>query len=141
MTWQQVAALIAANFRTKAVIPAGAERTVSAPGRGFSLPAFGPGGMRLLREEAARQHGPGARVYRCKVSSDHPVGVNDHPRSLAVREDGILPYAEAWYAGSLRRERIETTAAQIVHVDSRSHPDPGDAYRVRAQNFPNTSTD
>ncbi|MHB8430126.1 MAG: S53 family peptidase [Acidimicrobiales bacterium] len=54
---------------------------------------------------------------RRKVSNDYPVAVNDHPRTLAVREDRLLPHVDAWLCDLFSADRIEATAAQIVEED------------------------
>ena len=63
----------------------------------------------------------GQVFYRCKVSADYPVTGNDHPRSLAVREDRLLPHVDAWLGDLFAADRIQDTAIQIVHADSLSH--------------------
>jgi hypothetical protein len=74
----------------------------------------------------------GRAFYRCKVSSDYPVAVNDHPRTLAVREDRLLLHVDAWLCGLFAPERIEATAAQIVDVDSQGHREDPAITRARA---------
>jgi hypothetical protein len=81
-----------------------------------------------LQGNLARGHA----FYRCKVSSDYPVAVSDHPRSLAVREDRLFPHVDAWLCELFAPEHIEATAAQIVEVDSQGHREDPAITRARA---------
>jgi hypothetical protein len=72
----------------------------------------------------------GHAFYRCRVSSDYPV--NDHPRTLAVREDRLLPHVDAWLCDLFSADRIEATAAQIVVEDSLGHREDPAITRARA---------
>lgn len=99
-TWHQVAGLIAANSRTNAITPA-KHRTRSGVRR--AEPSRYPlAGLvvcdccgKKLQGNLARGHA----FYRCKVSSDYPVAVNDHPRSLAVRDDRSVRHVVATVNG------------------------------------------
>jgi hypothetical protein len=74
----------------------------------------------------------GHSFYRCRVSSDYPVAVNDHPRTLAVREDRLLPHVDAWLCDLFSADRIEATAAQIVQEDALGHREDPAITRARA---------
>jgi len=74
----------------------------------------------------------GHAFYRCRVSSDYPDAVNDHPRTLAVREDRLLPHVDAWLCDLFSADRIEATAAQIVEEDSLGHREDPAITRARA---------
>jgi site-specific DNA recombinase len=121
-TWHQVAALIAANSRSKAVTPT-RHRTHSGVRRSepSRYPLSGLVVCDLCEKKLQGNYVRGHAFYRCKLSSDYPVAVNDHPRSLAVREDRLLPHVDAWLCQLFAPERIEATAAQIVEVDSQGH--------------------
>ena len=73
----------------------------------------------------------GHAFYRCKVSADYPVAENDHPRSLAVREDRLLPHVDAWLGELFAPDRIEETATEIVHADSLGHREDPAITRAR----------
>jgi len=73
----------------------------------------------------------GHAFYRCRVSSDSPVAVNDHPRTLAVREDR-LPHVDTWLCDLFSADRIEATAAQRVEEDSLGHREDPAIIRARA---------
>ena len=146
-TWHQVAALIAANSRTN-VVTSAKHRTRSGVRR--AEPSRYPlAGLvvcdccgKKLQGNVVRGHA----FYRCKVSSDYPVTVNQHPRSLAVREDRLLPHVNAWLCELFAPERIEATATQIVEVDSQGHREDPAVTRARktltecGASSPNAST-
>ena len=92
-----------------------------ARGRALPLPAGRPRGLRLLWQEIAGNVVRGHAFYRCKVSADYPVLVHHHPRSLAVREDRLLPHVDAWLRELCAPERLEETASEIVRADARGH--------------------
>jgi hypothetical protein len=116
-----VAGLIAVNARTSAVAPA-QHRTRSGVRR--AEPSRYPlAGLvvcdccgKKLQDNLVRGHA----FCRCKVSS-YPVVVNDHLRTLAVREDRLLPHVDAWLCGLFAPDLIEETASEIVHADAQDH--------------------
>src|ERR1039458_6099561 len=118
MTWHQVAALIAANASTNAVTPA--RRRTHTGVRRAEPSRYPLSGLvvcdcceKKLQGNMVRGHA----FYRCKLSSDYPAAVNDHPRSLAVREDRLLPHVDAWLCELFAPERIEATCrVQILDV-------------------------
>ncbi len=58
--------------------------------------------------------------------------MNDHPRSLSVREDRLLPHVDAWLSELFAPERIEDTADAVVRaVAAGTREDPSVA-RARA---------
>jgi site-specific DNA recombinase len=135
-TWHQVAALIAANSRTNAVTP---PRNRSHRGIRRSAPSRYPlAGLvicdccgKKLQGNLVRGHA----FYRCKLSADYPVALNGHPRSLAVREDRLLPHVDAWLAELFAPGRIEATASEIVQADSLGHREDPAIIRARATLF------
>jgi site-specific DNA recombinase len=130
MTWRQVAALIASNSRSKA--PA---RSRTHSGMRRSEPSRYPlAGLvvcdccgKKLQGNLVRGHA----FYRCKVSGDYPVAMHDHPRSLAVREDRLLPHIDAWLGELFAPDRIQETAIQIVDADSLGHREDPAITRAR----------
>jgi hypothetical protein len=70
--------------------------------------------------------------YRCKASTDYPLLPDAHPASLAVRENRLLPHADAWLAKILARDQIEETARQVVAADGRSNREGPAISRARA---------
>jgi DNA invertase Pin-like site-specific DNA recombinase len=131
-TWHQVAGLIAANARTNAVTST-RHRTRSGVRR--AEPSRYPlAGLvvcdccdKKLQGNLVRGHA----FYRCKVSSDYPAAVNDHPRTLAVREDRLLPHVDAWLCELFAPDLIEKTASEIVHADAQGHREDPAVTRAR----------
>jgi len=63
-------------------------------------------------------HSRGLAFYRCRLTlTDYAVPPEGHPKSLAVREDRILPVLDQWLTGLLAADRIDEVAAQIVEAD------------------------
>lgn len=79
----------------------------------------------------------GLPFYRCRLTlSDYAVPSDGHPKSLAVREDRILPVLDQWLTGLLAADRIHDLAVQIVEADranGRRHPDLDAAHRAMAE--------
>jgi site-specific DNA recombinase len=132
-TWHRVQALVAANTRTNAVTPG---RRKTHVGVRHAEPSRYPlAGLvvcdcceKKLQGNLVRGHA----FYRCRVSSDYPVAINDHPRTLAVREDRLLPHVDAWLCDLFSADRIEATAAQIVEEDFLGHREDPAITRARA---------
>ncbi|HEY6429168.1 MAG TPA: zinc ribbon domain-containing protein, partial [Acidimicrobiales bacterium] len=132
-TWNRVQALIAANRRTNAVVPAGRRARI---GVKRADPSRYPlAGLvvcdccgRKLQGNTVRGHA----FYRCKLPTDYPVGLENHPRSLAVREDRLLPHVDAWLSALFAPECIEATAAQVVQADADGHREDPAITRARA---------
>jgi DNA invertase Pin-like site-specific DNA recombinase len=132
-TWHRVQALVAANTRTNAITPG---RRKTHVGVRHAEPSRYPlAGLvvcdcceKKLQGNLVRGHA----FYRCKVSGDYPVAVNDHPRTLAVREDRLLPHVDAWLCDLFAADRIDATAAQIVQEDSLGHREDPAITRARA---------
>jgi site-specific DNA recombinase len=131
-TWNRVQALVAANTRTNAVTPArrrthaGVKRAEPSRYPLAGLVVCGCCG-RTLQGNTVRGHS----FYRCKLTADYPGGIKNHPRSLAVREDRLLPHVDAWLSGLFAPERIEATAAQVVQADAEGHREDHAITRAR----------
>lgn len=121
-TWHQVHALLAGNTRSNA--------TTSAPRRNRTgvrragLSRYPLAGLvicdccgKKLQGNTVRGHA----FYRCKVSRDYPVPLDNHPPSLAVREDRLLPHVDQWLRGLFAPDRVEATATQVVEADAEGH--------------------
>lgn len=50
--------------------------------------------------------------YRCVMKQEYP-GV-DHPRSLSVREDALLPVADAWLSQLFTVDQIDATCEKLA---------------------------
>ena len=73
----------------------------------------------------------GHAFYRCKASTDYPVTADNHPPSLAVREDRLLPHVDAWLTELFAPERIAATAMEIVDADKERHSEDPAVLRAR----------
>ena len=132
-TWNQVAALIAANTRTNAVTPT--RRQTHGGVRRADPSRYPLSGLVVCDCCGKRMQGNllrGHAFYRCKVSSDYPVTARDHPRSQAAREDRLLPHVDAWLCELFAPERIEATAVQIVDADAEGRREDPAITRARA---------
>jgi site-specific DNA recombinase len=126
-TWNRVQALIAANGRPG--------RPTTRTGVRRSDPSRYPlAGLvicdacdRRLQGNTVRGHA----FYRCLLSNDYPIPLNDHPRSLSVREDRLLPHVDTWLAQMFAPDRIEATAREIVKADTESHREDPAVTRAR----------
>lgn len=59
-----------------------------------------------------------APSYRCRLTGgDYAAPPDGHPRSLAIREDRILPVLDEWLVDLFAPDRITEVAAQIVDAD------------------------
>jgi site-specific DNA recombinase len=130
--WHQVQALIASNTRSNA-------RT-STPRRNRTgvkrseISRYPLAGLVVCDRCGKKFQGNmvrGHAFYRCKVSRDYPVPPDNHPPSLAVREDRLLPHVDQWLLKLFAPDRVETTAAQVVEADAEGHRE--DAAIVRAR--------
>lgn len=60
----------------------------------------------------------GHAMYRCRLSGgDYAAPPPDHPPSLAVREDRILPVLDEWVVAMFSPDRIASVAAMVVEAD------------------------
>lgn len=132
-TWYRVQALIAASTRTTAVTPSrdrghhGSRRSEQSryPLAGLVLcDCCG----KKLQGNMVRGHA----LYRCKASPDYPVRINNHPASLSVREDRLLPHIDSWLGKMFAPERIALTAREVVQADAEGHREDPAVVRARA---------
>lgn len=66
-------------------------------------------------------HTRGHPMYRCRVaSSDYARTPEAHPRSMAIREDRILPVLDDWLVGLFAPDRIEDLAQEILQADQQT---------------------
>ncbi len=57
----------------------------------------------------------GRLQYRCRIKDDYP-GI-DHPRSLSVREDQLLPTIDQWLGQLFDEEHLDATIDTLAAVD------------------------
>lgn len=58
----------------------------------------------------------GRLQYRCRMKDEYP-GL-DHPRSLSVREDQLLPTIDKWLCQLFDDESIDDTVRTLASVES-----------------------
>ena len=58
----------------------------------------------------------GRLQYRCRIKDEYP-GV-DHPKSLSVREDQLLPVIDDWLGHLFDDTNLDTTVAALAAVDA-----------------------
>ena len=58
----------------------------------------------------------GRLQYRCRMKDEYP-GL-DHPRSLSVREDQLLPTIDRWLAQLFDEDHIDETVSSLANVES-----------------------
>ena len=58
------------------------------------------------------------------TSPDYPAPTPDHPNSLAIRDDRILPVLDEWLVGMFSPDRLPRLAAEVVAADAASVADP-----------------
>lgn len=58
----------------------------------------------------------GRLQYRCRMKDEYP-GL-DHPRSLSVREDQLLPTIDRWLAQLFDEDHIDETVSSLAKVES-----------------------
>jgi DNA invertase Pin-like site-specific DNA recombinase len=132
-TWHRVQALTAANTRTNAVTPS---RRKTHVGVRHAEPSRYPlAGLVICDCCGKKLQGNvvrGNALYRCSRSNDYAVPLNDHPPSLSVREDRLLPHVDGWLSEIYAPERIEDTARMIVKADSEANREDPAIRRARA---------
>lgn len=71
-------------------------------------------------------HARGHAFYRCRLTSgDYAAPPANHPPSLSIREDRLLPVLDGWLIDLFDPQRIDETAAAIVAADDgRNSVDP-----------------
>ncbi len=132
-TWHQTQSLIATNTRSNASTP-GRPRTRAGVRRaeGSRYPLAGLVVCDCCGKKLQGNMARGHAFYRCHVSTDYPVPANDHPRSLSVREDRLLPHVDAWLSRLFAPDHIEATAAIVVQADAEGRREDPSIARARA---------
>lgn len=68
----------------------------------------------------------GRAYYRCRFPLDYPVDEQEHPKSIYIKEDAIVPALDRWVAELFDDDRIDDTCATLAGA---SEPDPEHAAR------------
>ena len=53
--------------------------------------------------------------YRCRMKDEYP-GI-EHPRSLSIREDHLLPTIDSWLGQLFDGDHLEDTISSLAHID------------------------
>lgn len=52
--------------------------------------------------------------YRCQVHRDDPANHPDHPATIYVREDSIVPKLDSWVAELFADDHLDDTCAKLA---------------------------
>jgi Rad3-related DNA helicase len=52
--------------------------------------------------------------YRCQIPRDDPANHRDHPATIYVREDSIVPHLDSWVGELFTDEYLEDTCAKLA---------------------------
>lgn len=67
-------------------------------------------------------HTRGHPMYRCRLTAgDYAHPPDGHPKTLAVRQDRILPVLDRWIAGLFAPEHMTSLAEEVVAADRTAH--------------------
>ena len=119
-TWHKAQAILASKSRTAMTTEHPQTRTRVRRGSDSRYPLAGlvvcDACGKRLQGNTVRGHS----LYRCVINRDYPVAPNNHPPTLSIREDRLLPHVDEWLTELFASESaIEATAKQIVEADMR----------------------
>jgi site-specific DNA recombinase len=89
-------------------------------------------GRRMQGHVISRRSGAERLGYQCAYRSEYP-GDKDHPRTLFVAEDRILPSLDRWLARLCAPELVDATVEAILEADRQRLGEPPELRRARAQ--------
>lgn len=89
------------------------------PGRHYVLSGLLHCGVCGRRMQGQWNHG--RAYYRCKFTDDYPDGDIEHPKSIYVQEDALMPGLDAWLGSLFDDEHLDDTCAVLAGA---SEPDP-----------------
>jgi hypothetical protein len=52
--------------------------------------------------------------YRCQIHRDDPANHRDHPATIYVREDNIVPHLDSWVGELFTDEQLDDTCAKLA---------------------------
>jgi len=102
--WEAVQARFHGNKRTYSRTPKDGRRYVLA-----SRLSCGRCGRRM---EGTWNHD--RPYYRCQIHRDDPADHHDHPATIYVREDSIVPHLDSWVAELFTDEHLDDTCAKLA---------------------------
>ena len=132
-TWHRAQAVLSTNTRTNASMPA---RRKTHVGVRHAAPSRYPlAGLVVCDSCGKKLQGGTVRghaLYRCYRTNDYAVPFNDHPPSLSVREDRLLPHIDAWLSQVFAPGQIAVTAQRVVDADAEATREDPAVARARA---------
>lgn len=114
--WDAVQLLLAENQRAATRTPR--------PGRHYVLASRVRCGHCGRQMEGSWNHD--RPYYRCQVHPNDPTERGDHPRTIYVREDALLPGLHRWIGTLFDPEHLDSTSQALAAA---SQPDPEDQRR------------
>lgn len=72
--------------------------------------------------------------YRCRYPQEYAIANKvDHPRSVNIREDAVLPHLDRWIAGEFAPNRIHRTVDALTAAANERAHDPAPAEQARGR--------
>ena len=133
VAWHGAQAALAANTRTNACTPARRQTHVGV--RHAAASRYPLAGLVICDSCGKKLQGGmvrGHALYRCCRTNDYAVPVDDHPPSLSVREDRLLPHIDAWLSQVFAPDQIAVTAQRVVAADAEVNREDPAVHRARA---------
>ncbi len=90
-----------------------------AEGRRYVLSGLVHCGVCGRRMQGQWNHG--RAYYRCKYTADYPDSGTDHPKSVYVKEEALIPGLDCWLGSLFDEDNIDDTCEVLAGV---SEPDP-----------------
>jgi hypothetical protein len=94
-------------------------RRTPAEGRHYLLAGIMRCGLCGRRMQGQWNHG--RPYYRCKFPDDYGIDAHDHPKSVYVKEEAVLPGLDGWLAGLFDDEHLDHTCEVLAGA---AEPDP-----------------
>jgi len=82
-----------------------------APGRSYVLAGLMCCDVCGRRMQGQWNHG--RAYYRCRYRDDYPVGEAEHPKSVYVKEDLVIPHLDEWIGTLFEPDEIDRTCATL----------------------------
>jgi site-specific DNA recombinase len=69
--------------------------------------------------------------YRCQIHRDDPANNSDHPATIYVREDSIVPRLDDWVAELFTEEHLDDTCAKLAEAAQRDTDQEAQERQIR----------
>lgn len=96
-----------------------------APGRSYMLAGLMCCDVCGKRMQGQWNHG--RAYYRCRYRDDYPVGEAEHPKSVYVKEELVIPHLDEWIGTLFELDEIDRTCAALSAAGT---PDEGQQERI-----------